>query len=202
LNIKLSETLTRTRTFNIYHTTSDKETISLDFGDDNILVPCSDGINPDEGFFDDLEIPLIMRVNGFECPVTTLIADKYKDSFELTENNTVKIKSYPGSNNRETICFTAGDGTNLVKGYLNFTKFNTAGGTLSMYTLNINANDIVCDTRNDDNKYTVYTGAQANLDNVIKTSVNVYSSDNGNTIIPVSELPSNYAVFYANDPQD
>ena len=54
LHIKLSETSTRTKTFNIYHTKNDKETVSVDFGDDNILVPCSDGNTPNEGFFNNL----------------------------------------------------------------------------------------------------------------------------------------------------
>lgn len=142
-----------------------------------------------------------MRVGGSEVTVTSATPDKYSDCFELTANGNLKIKGYPGTNQRESIKFTISDGVNSTTAYLNFTKFNTAGGTISMYTLNINANDIVCDTRSGQNVYTVYTGKQSSTDNVIKASINVYST-NGNTIVPVSELPSNYAVFYANDPQD
>jgi hypothetical protein len=201
LHIKLSETQSWTKTFTIYPTSLDNETVSADFGDDNILVPCSDGETPDADFFNNLEIPIIMRVGGMEVTITNATPDKHSDCFELTTNGNLKIKGYPGTNQRESIKFTISDGVNSTTAYLNFTKFNTAGGTISMYTLNINANDIVCDTRNGQNVYTVYTGKQSSTDNVIKASINVYST-NGNTIIPVSELPSNYAVFYANDPQD
>lgn len=201
LHIKLSETQSYTKTFTIYPTSFDNETVSADFGDDNILVPCSDGETPDTDFFTNLEIPILMRVGGKEVTVTSATPDKYSDCFELTKNGNLKIKKYPGTNQRESIKFTISDGVNSTTAYLNFTKFNTAGGTISMYTLNINANDIVCDTRSGQNVYTVYTGKQSSTDNVIKASINVYST-NGNTIIPVSELPSKYAVFYANDPQD
>lgn len=201
LHIKLSETQSYTKTFTIYPTSFDNETVSADFGDDNILVPCSDGETPDADFFTNLEVPILMRVGGKEVTATSATPDKYDECFELTTNGNLKVKKYPGTNQRESIKFTISDGVNPTTAYLNFTKFNTAGGTISMYTLNINANDIVCDTRSGQNVYTVYTGKQSSTDNVIKASINVYST-NGNTIIPVSELPSKYAVFYANDPQD
>lgn len=202
VNIKLSDTSTRTKTFSIYHTKNDSETVSVDFGDDNILVPCSDGSNPDAGFFNNLEIPVMMRVAGQLVKATSITPDKNPESFEMTSAGNIKVKSFPGSAQKTSVKFTVSDGTNTAVGYVNFTKFNTAGGTIAMYTLNVAANDIVCDTRGDSNKYEVYTGATAVKDNVIKVSVNHYSSDSGNTVMSVSELPSTYAVFYANDPQD
>lgn len=202
VNIKLSDTSIRTKTFSIYHTKNDSETVSVDFGDDNILVPCSDGSNPDEGFFNNLEIPVMMRVAGQLVKATSITPDKNPESFEMTSAGNIKVKSFPGSAQKTSVKFTVSGGTNTAVGYVNFTKFNTAGGTIAMYTLNVAANDIVCDTRGDSNKYEVYTGATAVKDNVIKVSVNHYSSDSGNTVMSVSELPSTYAVFYANDPQD
>lgn len=202
LNIKLSDTSTRTKTLNVYHTSSDKDTVSVDFGDDNILVPCSDGSNPDAGFFNNLEIPVMMRVAGQLVKATSITPDKNPESFEMTSTGNIKVKSFPGSAQKASVKFTVSDGTNTAVGYVNFTKFNTAGGTIAMYTLNVAANDIVCDTRGNSNKYEVYTGATAVKDNIIKVSVNHYSSDSGNTVMSVSELPSTYAVFYANDPQD
>jgi hypothetical protein len=202
VNIKLSDTSTRTKTFSIYHTKNDSETISVDFGDDNILVPCSDGSNPDAGFFNNLEIPVMMRVAGQLVKATSITPDKNPESFEMTSDGNIKVKSFPGSAQKTSVKFTVSDGTNTAEGYVNFTKFNTAGGTIAMYTLNVAANDIICDTRGDSNKYEVYTGATAVKDNIIKVSVNHYSSDSGNNVMSVSELPSTYAVFYANDPQD
>ena len=202
VNIKLSDTSTRTKTFSIYHTKNDSETVSVDFGDDNILVPCSDGSNPDAGFFNNLEIPVMMRVAGQLVKATSITPDKNPESFEMTSDGNIKVKSFPGSAQKTSVKFTVSDGTNTAEGYVNFTKFNTAGGTIAMYTLNVAANDIICDTRGDSNKYEVYTGATAVKDNIIKVSVNHYSSDSGNNVMSVSELPSIYAVFYANDPQD
>ena len=202
INVKLSETSTRTKTFTIYHTQFDKETVSVDFGDDNILIPCSDGNTPDEGFFNNLEIPVMMRVAGQLVKATSITPDKNPESFEMTSDGNIKVKSFPGSTQKTSVKFTVSDGTNTAEGYVNFTKFNTAGGTLSMYTLNVDANDIVCDTRHNKNEYTVYAGKKGKSDNIIKVSINKYSSKEGNTVIPVSELTEKYRVYYANDPED
>jgi hypothetical protein len=120
----------------------------------------------------------------------------------MTSAGDIKVKSFPGKDQKASVKFTVSDGTNTAEGYVNFTKFNTAGGTIAMYTLNINANDIVCDTRNNINEYKVYSGKQGVSDNKIKVLVNKYSSKEGNSVIEVSALPSNYAVYYANDPED
>lgn len=200
LEIQLSEELTRTKTFNIYQTKTDADTISLDLWDDNILVPCSDGNTPDSGFFDSLELPMSMRVAGELVTITSISTDVHSNYFSLTETGNLKITGFPGSKQREVVKITASDGTNSASAYLNFTKFNTHGGTVSMYTLNVSANDIVCDTRNNKNEYKVYTGKQGVSDNSIIVKINKYSGQN--EIISLSELPSDYAVFYANDPED
>lgn len=202
LNVKLSETSTRTKTFTIYHTQFDKETVSVDFGDDNVLVPCADGQNPDSEFFVNFEIPVLMRVGGELVTIKSITPDSYADCFSMTSEGNLKVKSFPGNSQTASIKFTVSDGTNSGIGYVNFTKFNTQGGTLAMYTLNIDANDIVCDTRKNTNDYKVYAGKQGKSDNIIKASVNKYSSKEGNSVISVSNLPDNYAVFYANDPED
>jgi hypothetical protein len=120
----------------------------------------------------------------------------------MTAEGNLKVNSFPGTGQQASVKFTVSDGINSGVGYVNFTKFNTQGGTLAMYTLNIDANDIVCDTRKNTNDYKVYAGKKGKSDNIIKASVNKYSSKEGNSIISVSDLPGNYAVFYANDPED
>lgn len=144
----------------------------------------------------------MMRVGGQLVKATSITADKNPESFEMTSDGNIKVKSFPGSAQKTSVKFTVSDGTNTAEGYVNFTKFNTAGGTIAMYTLNINANDIVCDTRNNINEYKVYSGKQGVSDNKIKVLINKYSNKEGNSVIEVSALPSNYAVYYANDPED
>lgn len=204
LKIALSDDDVRTKTFTIYHTKFSAETVTLDFMDDNILVPCSDGSTPDSGFFSNFLVPMVMRVNGEEKTIVEIAPNNsaYNDLFESVDNGkALRVKGFPGSDSTNTVDFTAEDvDGNSASASLRFTKFNTAGGELVMYTLNVNASDIVADQKN--STYTVYTWQENDRSNIIKVNVNEYSSSNPSRVINLSELDSNYKVFYANDPYD
>lgn len=200
LDIQLVEGVIRHKTFKIYQTKFDVETVSLDFGDDKILVPCANGTTPDAGFLEALKIPVLFRVNG-KSAVPTLTTEIDFDTYFAFDGTNLTVKQFPGSNQTETVKFTASVGDKSDIEYITFTKFDTKGGTIAMYSLQVHANDIVCDTTGSENVYTVYTGQVGHPNNVIKATVSKYSSD-GNQQILLSELPSNYRVYYANDPQD
>lgn len=173
--IKISDTITRTKTFSIYQTKYDADTISVDFGDDHLLIPCSDGITPDSGIFP-MEIPVSMRVGGYPVDITGITSvDSNFDNFSF-ENGIFKITGVPADKSG-SIGFIVTDGTNSITEYINYTKFNTVGGTISMYRLNVNANDIVCDTRSGENIYTVYNGKLGSSNNIITATVFKYSSE-------------------------
>lgn len=204
LKIALSDDDIRTKTFTIYHTKFSAETVTLDFMDDNILVPCSDGSTPDSGFFSNFLVPMVMRVNGEEKTIVNIVSNNstYNDLFELVDNGkSLQVKGFPGSGSTNTVDFTAEDADgNSASASLRFTKFNTAGGELVMYTLNVNASDIVADQKN--GTYTVYTWQENDRSNIIKVNVNEYSSSNPSKVVNLQDLDSNYKVFYANDPYD
>ena len=201
LVIKLSDELSTTRTFSIYQTQYDAETVSVDLGDDNLLIPCADGVTPNKNFFP-RSIPVIMRHGGNLVNITKVeCLDSGFTAFEYKEGNLVLNGLPEGDQQGGSIGFEfTGDGKTGTA-YLSYTKFNTQGDTVPMYFLKVDANDIVCDTRNNKNEYTVYNGKQGKSDNTIKASVMKYSST-GLEELPLSKLPNNYAVFYANDPQD
>lgn len=201
ITVKISDDVVRYKTFRIYQVKFDIETVSVDLGDDHLLIPCSDGITPDSNFFP-RTIPITMRVGGQEVRITEI---KSKDStfnkYEFNEN--LIINGVPDDKSG-TIGFivTGGEVSKVV--YLNYTKFDTKNGNRPMFMLDINANDIVCDTTSGNNVYTVYAGKLGKPDNVIKANVLQYTGDGGMTKIEdLSILETyNYAVFYANDPQD
>ena len=201
IDIKLSDDVTRTRTFSIYQTQYDMETISVDLGDDNLLIPCADGTTPDKGIFP-IDIPVIMRYAGEPVNITSVKStDSGFTDFEF-KNDTLSLKGLPSNNKSHgSIGFTFSGEGKTGTAYVSYTKFDTKGGTISMYTLLLNANDIVCDTRNNINEYKVYSGKLGNQDNYIIAKVKEYA--NGKFVEKkVSDLKNNYAVFYANDPQD
>ena len=197
LEIVLSETISRHRTFSIYQTQYDAETVSVDIQGENLLIPCADGINPDEDFFP-VSLPMSMRVNGELVPVVNVTCDTFHDF--TFESNRLIIKSIPEAK-QGSMKFAVTGGGETGYAYVSYTKFDTKGGAIAMYSLMVNANDIVCDTRNGKNEYTVYSGKQGVTDNRITANVLKYTN-RGNLKMDLSELTDQYRVVYANDPQE
>lgn len=206
IDIKLEIYLTensapRYKTFKIYQTKFDVATATLDVDDDTILVPCADGINPDANIFP-MTVSTTFRVNGTEQEGYTLSAEGYGEDIFTCVGGTINIHKFPGENKSVSVKFKATKGDAIAEAHIRFTKFDTKNGELTMYSLKLSANDIVCDTRGGNNVYTVYSGKQGQSDNIIKAIVSKYSSETGTKQISLAELPGNFKVYYANDPQD
>lgn len=198
LTVVVEGGIERTKTFGMYSTAYDQDTVVVNWSDDHVLIPCSDGVTPDKGFFP-RTIEAEMWVGGTKRTITNITSDY--TTFNKNDQS-IQLTSVPDENSG-SIKLTVTDGTNTVTEYINYTKFDTKGGTVSMYWLNIPTVSIICDTKSGINQYMTYPGSSVK-DKIYNTKVYVQVNQYGSEekVLDLGDLPKGWEVYYANDPSD
>lgn len=198
LTVVVEGGIERTKTFGMYSTAYDQDTVVVNWSDDHILIPCSNGVTPDEKFFP-RTIEAEMWVGGEKRTITNITSEY--TTFNKSDQS-IQLTGVPDENSG-SIKLTVTDGTNTVTEYINYTKFDTKGGTVSMYWLNIPTVSILCDTKSGRNQYMTYPGSSVEkkiYNTKVYVQVNQYGSEE--KVLNLDELPKGWKVYYANDPSD
>lgn len=121
-------------TFTLFDTSFDSETNVLNIGDENLIVPCSNGKDADAKYLEDLQIPINLSIGGTEFTIESIVTSFNEVPFDGVKLNTTEEGQYLTFNSfpeedTGNIIITAKAGDYTLSESIRYTKITVSSGT-------------------------------------------------------------------------